>query len=409
MRTLEGIKVIEVSHAGAMPFGGMILADMGAEVIKVEPPTGDQFRYSLHGGIMASMNRNKRGIVINLKNNEGRDILRKLCVQADVFLENYIPGNMEKFGFGYEDVSKLNPRIIYGSISGFGQTGPYKNLPGYDIVAQAMSGIMMCTGEPDRPPVRVGTSCIDFGSGMYIVIAVLLAMVDREKTGKGQRIDVSLLDTAISWMTHYIAAYSMTGEVPGRWGSGGSWIAPYQVFETADGPVFIGASTNRFWQSLCRIFELDKLARDPKFENNEGRITHREELLSSLTTFFKAQRLDDVLRKLSDSGIPHAPLLQIDQVIQDPHVKFRGIVHEMNHPEYGDIKIVKTPIFREGTVPDIKHPAPKLGQHTKEVLKELGYSEEEVQRLALDGAILLCDTEKRIEASVRGVDKGGDL
>ena len=389
METLRDINVVDVSHAGAMPFAAMILADNGAQVIKVESPQGDHFRFSLRGSIMASINRNKRGIVINLKKEEGKEILRKLVCKADVFLENFVPGAMEKLGFGYQDVSKLNPRIIYASISGFGQTGPQKDRPGYDVVAQAMSGIMMATGEKDRPPVRIGTSCIDFGAGMFAAIGVLLALMDREKTGRGQNIDVSLLETGLSWMNHFVTLYSMSGELPQRIGSALPFLAPYQVFETSDGFVFIGVSTDAYWRSFCDLFNLAVLEKDPKYQTNNDRVANRDDLISVLAPIIKKQSSINVLEKLQVAGIPHAPLLRVDEIIENEQIKYRNILHKMKHPEYGEINLVKTPIFRDGKAPDIRLPAPMLGQHTREVLVEQGYKMEDIRKMAENEVIML--------------------
>ncbi|MFH1977367.1 MAG: CoA transferase [Pseudomonadota bacterium] len=389
METLRDINVVDVSHAGAMPFAAMILADNGAQVIKVESPSGDHFRFSLRGSIMASINRNKRGIAINLKKEEGKEILRKLVCKADVFLENFVPGAMEKLGFGYQDVSKLNPRIIYASISGFGQTGPQKNRPGYDVIAQAMSGIMMATGEKDRPPVRFGTSCIDFGAGMFAAIGVLLALRDREKTGIGQNIDVSLLETGLSWMNHFVTLYSISGELPQRIGSALPFLAPYQVFETSDGFVFIGVSTDSYWRSFCDLFSLTLLEKDPKYQTNDDRVANRDDLISILAPIIKKQSSITVLEKLQVAGIPHAPLLRVDEIIKNEQVIHRNIIHKMTHPEYGEIKIVKTPIFRNGKVADIRIPAPMLGQHTREVLIELGYNNEEITSMEINKDVII--------------------
>lgn len=389
METLRDINVIDVSHAGAMPFAAMILADNGAQVIKVESPSGDHFRFSLRGSIMASLNRNKRGIVINLKKEEGKEILRKLVCQADVFLENFVPGTMEKLGFGYQDVSKLNPQIIYASISGFGQSGPQKDRPSYDVVAQAMSGIMMATGEKDRPPVRIGTSCIDFGAGMFAAIGVLLALRDREKTGRGQNIDVSLLETGLSWMNYFVTLYSMSGELPQRIGSALPFFAPYQVFETSDGFVFIGVSTEAYWRSFCGLFNLTVLEKDPKYQTNNDRVANRDDLISILAPIIKKQSSITVLEKLQVAGIPHAPLLRVDEIIENEQVRSRNILHKMKHPEYGEITLVKTPIFRDGKAPDIRLPAPMLGQHTREVLVELGYKMEDIRKMAENEVIML--------------------
>lgn len=392
MKILEGITVIDLSHWGAMPTCSMILADLGANVIKVEGPYGETGRYVLHGAFNATLNRNKRAISVNLKTPMGKEIMRKLASQADVFLENFAPGAIERMGFGYGEISILNPRIIYASISGFGQTGPYKNLSGLDVVAQAMSGIMMVTGEPDRLPARIGTSLIDLGTGVYCAMAVLSALLHREKTGKGQRLDLALLDVAIFYMSQYVADYSISGDIPQRHGTVLPWLAPYQVFQTSDGLILICVHNDKTWQTFCQLFQLDDLAADPKYGTNDGRVAHREELSSRLAPFFEAQRLADVCKKLFDSGIPHAPVLRIDQVIENEHVKKRNLLCETDHPEYGKIKLVKTPVFYDGEAPDIRSPSPRLGQHTTEILQNLGYSQEDIERLASDGTIVLGDT-----------------
>ena len=278
MSRLSEINVLDMSHALAGPTAGMILADLGAKVVKLEHPHGDHFRPLLGGAYYAAVNRNKRGISLDVKKREGKEAARKLIKRSDVLLESFTPGTMENLGLGYTDVKELNPRIIYCSISGFGQNGPYCELPGYDVVAQAMCGIMMCTGMPDGPPVRIGASWIDMGAGMYVVIGILKALMERQETGLGRHIDVSLLDTALSWMSPLIARYSMSGDLPQRIGSAFAPFSPYQVFRCKDGYVFIGASTDRFWRTLCELLKIEHLIDDLRFATNEARLQHRSEL-----------------------------------------------------------------------------------------------------------------------------------
>ena len=265
MSGIEGIKVVDLSHALAGPFCTMLLADLGAEVTKIEHPHGDHFRAAIDGGYNAAVNRNKRGICLDLKQDAAKEVVRQLIKRGDVVIESFTPGTVDRLGLGYEEAKKINPRIIYCSISGFGQTGPYRDLPGYDVIAQAMAGIMMCTGQPDGPPVRIGPSLIDIGAGMYTVIGIMQALMDREQTGVGQRIEVSLLETALSWMSPFIARYSMNGHLPERLGSALAAFSPYQVYKAKDKYVFIGASNERFWKALCDALDLKHLLDDPVF------------------------------------------------------------------------------------------------------------------------------------------------
>ncbi len=305
----------------------------------------------------------------------------KIVERADVFLENFTPGTMNKLGLGYERVSGMNPRIIYCSISGFGQDGPYRDRPGYDPVAQAMSGIMINTGEPEGPPVRVLPTMVDYLSGNHMAYAIALALMDREKTGKGKRIEIALLDVAIMQMGQFVAMYTMTGELPKRMGSGYLAAAPYQAFETQDGYVLIAVTTDEMWKNLCQSLKLDHLFGNPQYASLAGRVKSRPELaaeVSKVTRQYKSKDLETLLVK---GSVPCGRLMNIDEIIVDSHVQFRNIIADVEDPRRGTIKIIKTPIFVSGTPPEIKHRAPLIGEHTGEILAELGYSQDEIRNL----------------------------
>jgi formyl-CoA transferase/CoA:oxalate CoA-transferase len=385
---LAGVKVIDLGQAVAMPFCTLLLADMGADVIKVESPIGDHYRYAQDGAILLAVNRNKRGIVLDLKEPEGQEIILKMVRKADVFVESFVPGTVDKFGLSYDKVSQMNPGIIYCSISGFGQTGPYRQRPGYDPIAQAMSGIMIATGEPNRPPVRQVISIIDEAAGLYCAYTIVLSLMDREKTGKGQRIDISLLDTALSAINYYLTQHSFTGKIPSRMGSGHVTWTPYQVFDTKDSPIFIGISTDRFWRSFCQALDLDALGTDPRYSTNEKRCEHRDELVSKVSKVCKQYDSAELESKLAAVGVPCGRLLTVAEVSKDPHVQFRRIIEESDYPGVGTIKTVRTPIMVSGELPKTRMQAPRLGEHTSHILAELGYSEEEVRQLMDKGVAL---------------------
>ncbi len=387
-KTLEGVKVADLSHALAAPYGSMLLADQGADVIKIENPNGDVFRVSLGGAYAAVVNRNKRAISLDLKKEEGKEALRKIIADSDVLIESFTPGVVEKLGFGYEAVKKINPKIIYCSLSGFGQTGPYSKLGGYDVVAQSMSGIMACTGYADRPPVRVGPSIVDMGTGMYLNMGILLALMDRERTGKGQRVEVSLFETAMSWMSAFSARYCMAGDLPERLGSGFLLFAPYQVYESSDGYAFIGVSTDNFWKKFCDSFDLKELFAREDFATFRGRVAKRDEVNELVQGAMKNYTSEDIIARLRKAGVPCSPVNTVKDTLDDPHVKERGIMYSTNHPECGDITFPLNPIFRDGKVPEVVSDSPKIGQHTREILSELGYSDEQINELIASGAAL---------------------
>jgi len=376
---LDGIVVADFSHALSAPYGCMMLADAGADLIKIESPNPDVFRILNKGAYAAVVHRNKRALSLDLKKDEAKKIAWKIIEKADVLIENFTPGAFERLGFGYEDVKKINPGIIYCSLSGFGQTGPYKNLGGYDVVAQAMSGIMEATGDQDRLPVRIGPSIVDMGSGMYLAIGVLQAILERQKTGEGQRIDISLLETALSWMSPFVALCSMTGEVPKRWGSGFAPFCPYRVYNSSDGTVFIGVSTNHFWKRFCDAFDLKELSAMKKFEDISGRVGNRDELDGLVQDVMVKLKTDDILAKLREAAIPCAPVYSVEDAMNDPHVKERGCLVEQDHPACGKMTFVKNPIRSNGEFPEIRFPSPAQGEQTVEILGELGYSAKEIE------------------------------
>ena len=386
MAGFEQLAVLDMSHALAGPYCGMLLADLGAKVIKVEHPQGDHFRPLLGGAYHAAVNRNKRDIALDLKQPGAKAVVERLITRSDVLIESFTPGTMDRLGLGYEAAAKLNPPLIYVSISGFGQTGPYRELPGYDVVAQAMCGIMMCTGDKEGPPVRVGASWIDMGTGMFAALGVLKSLLDLKESGQGQHLDLSLLDTALSWMSPLIAYHAMSGQLPGREGSALAVFSPYQVFQASDGYVFIGASTQRFWQMLVEVLGLGELLADPRFASNQDRVTNRAALTALIEKALAGRQRDEVVARLREKGVPCGPVLDVGQVTQDPQVLARGVLQDWEHPQLGPLTQVKTPIAVQGSMPQIKTPAPAVGQDTGAILAELGYGDREIQDLLASGA-----------------------
>jgi crotonobetainyl-CoA:carnitine CoA-transferase CaiB-like acyl-CoA transferase len=371
-----------------------MLADFGAEVIKIEiPGRGDPLRYwgpPFLGGesvYFLSLNRNKKSMTLNLKAQKGREIFFKLVRMSDVLVENFSPGTMDRLGLGYETVRAVNPRIIYCSISGYGRSGPFRELGGYDLIAQGESGLMAVTGEPDRPPVKVGVAIADFGAGMYAAYGILLALIARERTGKGQMVDVALLDSAVSWMPVWIGLYSATGEQPKRLGTAHPLAAPYEAYKTRDIHITIGCSADEHWRGLCRLLGLEKLAEDPRFATNQKRVENREELTSILSAVFTTKGGEEWLKQLREAGIPCGPVNTLEKIVSNPQLLHRDMLIEMDHPTAGRIKIVGIPVKLSESPGKIKSPPPLVGEQTEEILRGLGYSGEDLRRLREEGTI----------------------
>jgi crotonobetainyl-CoA:carnitine CoA-transferase CaiB-like acyl-CoA transferase len=377
---LEGIKVIELAHVMAGPVAGLMLADMGADVIKVERPTGDDTRHSAPyiGDEAASymmMNRNKRGIVLNLKDPEQVAMLREMIRTADVVLENYRPGTMEKLGLGYDDLKQDNPGLIYGSISGFGRTGPYAERAGFDLIAQGMSGIMSVTGEgPGRPPCKVGPPVSDITAGILLAMGVCAALTRRAETGEGQIVETSLFEAAITHTYWQSAIAFATGVDPDPMGSAHPLNAPYQAIQTADGYINIGAANQRNWERLVDLIGAPELASDPRFAHNTQRMENRGELEATLNAIFSAKPSAEWLAMLEEGGFPAGPVLSITEMHADPQTIARQMVPTQIHPTSGDVQCIGLPVKFTDTPGGVRGPAPTLGQHTDEVLAEYGFS-----------------------------------
>ena len=385
--SLKGLTVLDLSHALSGPFSTMLMSELGADIIKIEPPGGDHFRASNGGTTSAVVNRNKRSLAIDLKRPESRPIMDRLIARADIMLETFTPGAIDRLGYGYEAVKAKKPDIIYVSISGFGQTGPYAEWRGYDAVAQAMSGIMAATGEADRPPVRVGPSLIDMGTGMYVVIGVLDALRQRDKTGEGARIDFNLFESALSWMSQMLARYSQTGRVQPRSGSALPQFSPYQVFEGRDGPIFIGASTQRFWLKLVDALGLDAAKHDPRFSDMPGRIENRAALTEVIEARLAELPNDEALTRLRNGEVPCAPVLDMAGVVADPHVAARGMLTPLLDPTSGELLQTRMPIGPGAP----SRPAPRIGENSSEILSELGFTDADITAMIDAGIVITPD------------------
>jgi crotonobetainyl-CoA:carnitine CoA-transferase CaiB-like acyl-CoA transferase len=388
MYPLQGLKVLDFSHAADGPTCGLMLAQAGADVIKIESPRGDPFRYGPAALSFYNTNRNKRSLALNLQAPEGREIAHKLAATSDILLESFTPGVADRLGIGYSEIEKINPRIIYCSVSGFGQTGPYKQKPAYDPVIHAMSGLMSITGEADGPPVRIPSNVVGLPTAFLAAYNVLLAVIAREKSGKGQRIDASFFDTAVYFMSALIAGYAMTGYVMPRMGSANPAFAPYQCFLTADRYVFIGVTTDNFWQSFCKALHLDELGSNPDYTSAEGRLAHRDEMISQISAALRKLPSGEIIRKLDAAEVPCAPVQEIPEVLNDPQVKARQIFFDMDYPDAGKIKLANLPAWPSDIQRLESVRAPRLGEHTVEILLGLGYDSAGIDALERKGVIL---------------------
>ncbi len=392
---LKGIRVLDLSRVLAGPFCSMTLSDLGAEVIKVEiPGRGDDTRayppfVNGESSYFMSINRGKKSVTLNLKTEEARKALYRIAEKCDVFLENYRPGVTARLGVDYETLKEVNPRLVYCSISSFGQTGPYAQWPGYDLIIQGMGGLMGITGEPGAPPVRIGVAITDLGAGMWAVIAILSALRSREKTGKGQYLDVSMIDGSVSWMTYMAGYYFATGKVAPKMGSAHPSIVPYQAFEAGDGKgILVAAGNDRLFGMLCDVLGLGELSEDPLYVKNEDRVKNRGILIPLLQGEFGKKPRDEWLEAFRAIGFPGAPVYSMDEIFADEQVLHRGMLVEMDHPKAGKIKQIGPVLKFSGTPFEVGLPPPGLGAHTDEVLEEIaGYSPEEVAGLRERGAI----------------------
>ncbi len=385
---LEGLKVLSFAQHLAGPFCTMLLCDLGAEVIKIEPPgNGDPARrnFPFIDGISSyflSINRGQKSITLNLRDDRAKKIVFELLEQVDILVENFRPGVMGRLGFSFEAVSARNPRIIYASISGFGQKGPYSKKPAFDMIAQAMGGTVSITGEPGRPPVRVGFSIGDIGAGMFATIAILAAVHEREKNGKGQWIDVAMVDSQVALCENACARYFATGEIPAPFGSRHPLLTPFQIFPTKDGYIVLITVPEEDWQKFCKVAGREDLLADSRFQSHKNRVSNYQAFEPLMNELMKTKSTAEWLGLLEPAGIMCGPVNNIAQVVNDPHVREREMIIEVGHPRVGKLKVTGTPMKFSRTRCQIEKACPDVGEHTKQILSRmLGMSPEEIEEL----------------------------
>ncbi len=390
---LSGIKVVDMTRVLAGPFCTMTLADLGADVIKIERPgNGDDSRAfgpHQHGesAYFMSINRGKKSLTLDLKAEKGREILLKLVSQADVLVENFKPGVMKKLGLDYDILSKHNPRLIYCASSGFGQSGPYSSRPAYDLIIQGMGGLMSITGPDASMPTKVGSSIADIFAGVFSAIGILSALHVRNTTGRGQMVDVAMLDCMVSILENAVARYTVSGIDPEPIGNRHPSIAPFASIKTSDGFINVACGNDNLWKKLCEIIKRPDLAADSRYETNHSRCENMPDLLPALNEAMHSQSSAHWLEKLEAGHVPAGPINSISQVLADPQVLARNMLVELTHPVAGKIKIPGSPIKLSETPAEVKVPAPLLGQHNNEILQDLGYSTEQIAELKEHGVI----------------------
>ena len=380
--------MLDLTRVLAGPFCTMMLGDLGADVMKVEAPGGSDETRSwgppFQNGVSAyylCANRNKRSITVNLKTEEGRELIRRLAKQSDVMIHNFKTGSMEKWELDYEQLKAINPRLIFCSITGFGETGPNRHLPGYDYIVQGMSGMMSITGGENSGPLKIGVAMMDILTGLYSAIAIEAALLEREKSGLGQKIDMALFDSGVSALVNVASNYLISGNVPQRLGNDHPNIVPYSTFRALDGELIIAVGNDRQFASLCEILGIPELAEDENYRTNEMRVRNRRQLTEILENRIRLKPVAEWMKRLSESTIPCGPINTLDQVFADPQIAAREMVVDVKHPEAGVVKLVGSPLKLSRTKVEVKRHPPIAGEHTEEILQELGLSTEEINHL----------------------------
>jgi len=392
---LEGIRILDLSRILAGPYCTMLLGDMGAEVLKVEEPKkGDDTRawgppfVNGESAYFFCINRNKKSLTLDLKAPQGKEILKALAATCDVLMENYKPGTMEKLGLGYDALKGVNPGLIYCAVSGFGRTGPYGDRAGYDVIVQGVGGLMGITGEEGGGPVKVGVAMTDLATAMHAHGAILAALWQRQRTGQGGRLDLSLLETQVITLINIASSYLNGDETPKRWGTAHASIVPYQALRTKDGYLIVGCGNEKLWQALCKVIDAPALAADPRFQSNVDRVKHRGVLIPLLEERMARRTTAEWDRLVGEAGIPCGPINSMEQVFADPQVKHLQLVQEVAHPVAGRVKVIRHPVSMNGTPFPVRLPPPALGQHTDEVLRDvLGMDAARIAALRRDGVI----------------------
>ena len=386
---LEGVRVLDLTRAMAGPFCTMILADMGADVVKIEPPREGEMTRRMgfaaakgdDSAAFLAINRNKRSATLDLKSEQGQDLFHRLATEADVIVENFRPGVTSRLAMDYDTIRDINPRLIYASISGFGQTGPHSRRAGFDLIAQGMAGVMSVTGEPGGDPVKSGVPLSDLSAGMYCALGILNAYIARQTTGEGQYVETSLFEAALSFGVWETAELWATGRVPQPMGSAHRLTAPYQALRTKDGYVTVGGNNPGLWVRLCEAIERPELIDDERFIDNDARMRNRVELQTELEETLAREPTDTWVRRFEEAGFPAGPIYDYEQVFEDPHTIERRMLEEYEHPEAGTVKVLGIPVKLSGTPGSIRLPAPLIGEHTSEVFQEIGIEEDRLQEL----------------------------
>ncbi|XP_031624369.1 succinate--hydroxymethylglutarate CoA-transferase [Contarinia nasturtii] len=386
---LDGIRVLDLTRIVAGPYCTMILSDLGADVIKIERPgDGDESRKwgppfvqnSTDSVYFLANNRNKRSCCIDLK--RGTDILYDLAKKCDVLVENYVPGKLDEYNLGYDHMSQVNPGLIYCSITGYGSVGPYAKRPGYDVIAASVGGLLHITGSEDGPPAKVGVAVTDLATGLYAHGAIMAALIQRMKTGKGQKIDCNLLSTQVASLINVASNYLNAQKEAKRWGTAHESIVPYEAFQTKDGYLTVGTGSDLQFQSLCHYLNIDHIPKDPKFRNNQERVKNRTELISILSEIFAKETSQHWMKLFENAPFPNGPINKIADVFDDPHIKEIGIVKTLSHPTGGEIKVVGPPVTYSDSSNTARTAPPLLGQHTDDVLRNiLEYDEQKIMHL----------------------------